>query len=157
MTDKNKILIYPHGLAFGSARFRPAMIFKNKTESEVLPVWLDPVDASLLLAGSQVETRATGAHRASLKIFEALDVKLISVYFDEMLGSTQYASVTVQQGKKQAKVKVRAAEMMSLAINARCEFFTNTDIIEKSRRMNLEWTLGSDGAQLLEKRYEGVH
>jgi bifunctional DNase/RNase len=157
MTEINKITLYPHGLAFGSARFRPAMIFKDKKETEVLPVWLDPVDAGLILAGSHVETRATGAHKASLKIFDALKVKLVSVYFDEMLGSTQYATVTVLQGKKRAEVRVRAAELMSLAINAQCEFFTNLDVIEKSRRINLEWTLGGDGSQLTEKRYEGIH
>lgn len=154
----SKISVFPHGVALGPARFRPAMIFKDERQLETLPVWLDPVDASLLLAGSQVEVRATGAHKASLKIFNGFNITLLSVYFDEVLGSSQYATVTASQGKKIITVRVRAAEMMSLAMNAGCRFYTNQDVIEKSRSINLEWTLHTGpGSGGLEKSYEGIH
>jgi bifunctional DNase/RNase len=134
------------------------MIFKNEKEDITLPVWLDPVDASILLADNQPQVRSQGAHRASLKIFKALGIDLKSVYFDEIQGSTQYATVTASHGKTLSTIQVRAAEIMSLAVNAGCVFYTNQTIIEKSRQLNVEWLLQMDmGAGALDRKYEGVH
>ncbi len=153
-----KIRIFPHGITLGPARFRPAMIFRDKSEQTTLPVWLDQVDAGILLASTQAQTRASGAHRASLKIFKSLGIELRSIYFDEVTGSTQYATVTVVQEQNIMPVKVRAAEVMSLAVNAQCVFYTNENIIEKSRQLNLEWLLQTDlvGGQST-RRLEGIH
>src|SRR5260221_627546 len=102
--------VFPHGLSLGQGSFRPAIIFKDKAEQEILPIWLDPVEANLLLAATQQQIKDASAHKASLKIFEALVVKLESIYFDGVTSSTQMATVTAMQAKKQVEVKVRAAE-----------------------------------------------
>jgi bifunctional DNase/RNase len=133
------------------------MIFKNEKEDITLPVWLDPVDASLLLADNQPQVRSYGAHRASLKIFKSLGIDLKSVYFDDIQGTNLYATVTVMQGKNLSTVQVRAAEIMSLAVNAGCVFYTNETVLEKSRRLNIEWLLQMEVGGPADRKYEGVH
>lgn len=137
-----KIAIQLHGLSLGQGNFRPAMIFKDKSEREVLPVWLDPMEANLLLAEANTShARHNSAHRASLKVFDALKVSLNSIYFDEVANSTQYATLSISQNDKQVGVRVRASEAMSLAVNAGCTFYTNKEVVEKSRALTLEHLL----------------
>jgi bifunctional DNase/RNase len=133
--------IFPHGLSLGQGTFRPAMIFKNKQETEVLPVWLDSYEANVLLTSSQIDPRESSPHKASLKVLESLGVVLESIYFNEVTNSTQYAEVSAIQDKKNVKVRVRAAEAMSLALKAGCSFFTNKDVVEKSRTLNFQMVL----------------
>lgn len=133
--------VFPHGLSLGQGSFRPAIIFKDKTETEILPVWLDPVEANILIQASQQQPRDSSAHKASLKIFDALNVRLETVYFDDVTSTAQMATITAVQGKKIVEVKVRAAEAMSLALNAGVSFFTNHQVVEKSRALNFEMFL----------------
>jgi hypothetical protein len=59
--------VFPHGLSLGQGSFRAAMIFKDKRESEVLPIWLDTAQANILIASSQVNSREFSPHRGTLK------------------------------------------------------------------------------------------
>jgi bifunctional DNase/RNase len=118
------------------------MIFKDKSEHEVLPVWLDPLEASRILTTAQVNPGESSPHLASLKILEALGITLESIYFNEVTHFTQYAEVLAVQNEKRVRVKVRASEAMSLALKAGCTFFTNKDVVEKSRTLNFQMTLG---------------
>ena len=137
-----KFNVFLHGLSLGQGNFRPAMIFKDKSEREVLPVWLDPLEANLLLAEANTShVRQTSTHRASLKIFDALKISLKSIYFDEVNNSAQYATLFITQNDKDVTVRVRAAEALSLVVKAGCSFFTNKEVVEKSRALTLEHLL----------------
>jgi len=117
------------------------MIFKDEEEREVLPIWLDTLEANLLLAQTQSKDTSTTAHKATFKIFRALKLVLKSLYFDDVAGSAQFATLELAQGERTFFVKLRAAEAMSLAMNAEVKFYTNRDVVEKSRAMTLEMLL----------------
>jgi bifunctional DNase/RNase len=136
-----KMPIFPHGLSLGQGSFRPAMIFKDKSEREILPVWLDPLEANLLLATTQSGVRNGSTHSASMKLFDAFSIKLKSVYFDDVTNGIQYATLSAYQDKKLVTVRVRAAEAMSMVLNAGCAFYSNRGVIEKSRAMSFEQIL----------------
>jgi bifunctional DNase/RNase len=152
-----KFEVFPHGISIGPSKYRPAMIFKDKKEKEVLPVWLDTVDASLLLASAQGIQDAKRAHNAIFKVFEGLKINLKSIYFNEISAATQYALLTAVQGKKTLEIRVRAGEAMSLAVNAGCVFYTDQNVIEKSRVLNLEWLNNSNPRAGNQGSFEGLH
>src|SRR5258708_1746869 len=114
------------------------MIFKDKQQTEVLPVWLNNYESNILLSSTQVALGDSTPHKASLKIFETFGITLESIYFNEVTNSIQYAEVTAAQGTKKVKSRVLASEAMSLALNAGCIFLTNKDVIEKSRVLNFQ-------------------
>lgn len=136
---KRRFQIYPHGLTIGPSEIKPAMIFKNAKETSVLPVWLDPLDAGILISESQRDMRSSHPHLPTLKLLETLDIQITSVYFDNISGSTQYATVTVVQNEKESKIKVRASEIMSLAAVSGCAFFTNNKVVNQTRDMDFMW------------------
>lgn len=137
----DSINIFPHGLSLGQGTFRPAMIFKDKQQSEVLPVWLNNYESNILLSSAQSSVGESTPHKASLKIFESFGITLESIYFNEVTNSIQYAEVTAAQGNKKVKSRVLASEAMSLALNAGCVFLTNKEVIEASRVLNFQMVL----------------
>ncbi len=138
MTEK--VRLTPLGISVGSDW--PMLIFKDD-KGDMVPIWLDPLDAGILISAAQKGRRPFGPHGGGLKILKSLDANVESVYIDEIKDQTQYASVTVVQNDKTVTVKVKAMEVMSLAAFAGCEFFATVDVIEKSRQMSLMlgWTL----------------
>lgn len=149
----NKVKVIPYGMTLGAEKIRPAMIFKDESQKEVLPVWLDPVDAGVLLSRNQRELSVGSPHEITVRLFAALSVKILSVYFNEISGSTQYAEIEAEQKDKKVKIRVRAADVMSLAALLGCEFYTNREVIEKSRELNLQW-LNFEGDVKAGKREE---
>ena len=131
--------ITPHGLSLGQGTFKSAMIFKDKKEVEVLPIWLGSNEANILVQGAQLNPREGSVHAATLKIFEALGIVLQSVYFNEISNNTQYAEILAVQGGQKLRVRLRAQDALPLALQMGCTFQTNQEIVEKSRTLNFNY------------------
>ncbi len=59
------IEMFPFGVALGASQMRPVMIFKDKAEKRVLPVWLSPMDAGIAVGRSRHGASGTVDHRAT--------------------------------------------------------------------------------------------
>jgi len=135
---RNLIRVNPVGMNVGPAVGRPVLIFKDKSGNHILPVWLDYVDAGIMMAEANTRVRSSGMHYGVLKIFDSLNVRTEKVVFDDIVGHNQYVSVQVRQGKAKPKtVRLRAAEVMSLCLKSGAEFYATGDVIQKSRQIDL--------------------
>lgn len=133
----NLIQVFPVGISVSNTPERPVLIFKDKSEKHVLPVWLDHVDAGLVMADSSQKTRQSGVHHAVLKTFEAFGIKVEKVIFDEVVGHQQFVNVFFTQKKDVKEVRLRAAEAMSLCLKSGAEFFATVDVMDKSREIDM--------------------
>jgi bifunctional DNase/RNase len=121
------------------------MIFKDKKELEVLPIWLGGLEASSIIQASQLNPRDSSIHGASLKILDSFGIKVESVYFNEVSNNTQYAELSTALGDRKVKIRVKAQEALTLALLTPCIFQTNKDVVEKSRTLNFNYPLQGPG------------
>lgn len=124
----------------GPTPFKPVMIFKTQDQSEVMPIVIDHLHAGLMMT-EQESLIQEHAYKATLAIFERLDVGIKSVYFNEINGHDLFCLVSVIQGEKLMQLKFKAKEVMSLAIKAGAHFYANEEVLEKSKLINLEWAM----------------
>ncbi|MCC6277410.1 MAG: bifunctional nuclease family protein [Oligoflexia bacterium] len=152
-----RIRIFPNGLSLGGAKFRPSLIFKDKTERYVLPLWLDRSGVTLLLSQSDGKANSVHPYGGVLKIFDLLGVKITSVYFYDVRGQTQYALVEGYQGEKPFELSLRAEEIVGFSVNSGCEFWTNENVIEKSRVLNLDLIIRKAHTDHVQPMPDGLH
>lgn len=140
MTTMNKDLrsksewieVFPFGVTMGPGQIRPVMIFKDKTETRVLPVWLSPMDAGI--AVTQSATRLEGSpHDLSWQILSMLGVELERCLFRELRGHHQYVELQFKGSRKLKSLKARADDAISFCLHAGCQFFATIDYMERSR------------------------
>lgn len=154
------IRIFPHGLATNSQKGRPVMIFKDKKEKLFLPILFEHWEGKQVLdikPGNAIEFR--GGLSASVKILEALNAELDSVYFDEIGNQGLRCLVTVKKGDERIEVRLNSSEVLALALFAGAVFWTNENIVEKSKELYMEWLMNMNSMGNLEKEKEifGVH
>lgn len=134
------IEMFPFGIALGVGQPRPVMIFKDKLEKRVLPVWLSPMDAGISVAqgnspyGSS-STQEGSPHEISYKILEALGVRLEKCLFKRMFKHQQFVELHfVKQNPKAVHIiESKADDAISFCLKSGCKFFATVDYIEKSR------------------------
>lgn len=152
-----RIQVFPHGLSLGGDKFRPSLIFKDKTERYVLPIWLDELNTKFLMAQSDAQVNPISPFTGTVKLLEGLDVKLRSVYFYDVRGQSQFALIEGMHGEKSFEFPCAVEEILGLVINAGCVFMTNENVIEKSRIMNLDLIIRNEHAGISHSMSEGLH
>ncbi len=126
------IEMFPFGVALGASQMRPVMIFKDKAEKRVLPVWLSPMDAGI--AVTQSATQIEGSpHTLAVEILNKLGVKLEKCLFHEVRGHRQFVELHFAGAKKFKSIVARADDAISFCMRAGCRFYATVDYIERSR------------------------
>lgn len=141
--------MFPFGIALGVGQPRPVMIFKDKLERRVLPVWLSPMDAGI--AVSQGGTTYAGSpmqegspHDLSYKILETLGVRLEKCLFKRMHSHQQFVELHFAQNASKGApyiLESKADDSLSFCLKSGCKFFATVDYIEKSRVIEGEMLL----------------
>jgi bifunctional DNase/RNase len=138
------IEMFPFGVAMGANQLRPVMIFKDKDERRVLPVWLSHMDAGIAVAQStpthNVTSNASGSpHELSWQVLTELGIALEKCLFKKVTGHHQFVELQFSakgQRKLPAKLlqfEARADDAISFCLRSGCQFFATVDYIEKSR------------------------
>lgn len=145
LTSKSEwIEMFPFGVAMGANRTRPVMIFKDKNEKRVLPVWLSHMDAGIAVAQSAIShhviTNASGSpHELSWRVLAALGIKLEKCLFKKVTGHHQYVELhfKTKSGRRLPQalqtLETRADDAISFCLRSGCKFYSTFDYIEKSR------------------------
>ena len=137
------IELFPNGISVGSALGRPVLILKDKSGVEVLPVWMQSLDAGVALAEMSHTTGAT-PHSVTRRVLEALGMYLESCTFVEIVGHHQYVLLTLRstiEGSDLVKtLKVRADEAMSFCLQGRTRFFSAKSLMVTARSLDADLT-----------------
>ena len=158
MKDIKPIRVYPIVFSIGPTEMRPAMIFSDDKGDKQLPVWFDPVEARNVIV-QQNSLKEGVVSRAVHGLLKALAVDITSVYFNEIEGKQQFASVLVKRGGATSEsIRMPASEAAALTLTFPVEYYTNGDIIENSRSLYFEWLLTSWKVDKgVAQKNEGMH
>lgn len=138
------IEVFPFGVAMGANNLRPVMIFKDKAEKRVLPVWLSHMDAGIAISqgGSPYSSSARVAgspHELSWHVLSLLNISLEKCIFKKVKGHHQYVELHFKSLTKKKlpkgleNVESRADDAISFCLRAGCKFYATIDYIERSR------------------------
>src|SRR4051812_26510776 len=83
------IEVFPFGVAIGANNVRPVMIFKDKAEKRVLPVWMSPLDAGIAVS----QDKSPSPHELSCQILSAFGLKLEKCLFKSVKGHHQFVEL----------------------------------------------------------------
>ncbi len=129
--------LFPHGISISSSLGRPVLILKDRSGTEVLPVWMQPLDAGVAIAELSHTIGAT-PHIVTRRILEALNLKLESCAFVEVIGHHQYVNLTLRGEDKVMTLRVRADEAMSFCLQGRARFFSTRALNARCRALDVE-------------------
>lgn len=143
------IEVFPFGVAMGANHVRPVMIFKDKEEKRVLPVWLTPMDAGIAVTQGhtsygQGRPGDGSPHEISFQLLAALGVRLQKCLFKRVKGHHQYVElhfVSDSAKKKTSPLQIlesRADDAISFCLRAGCRFYATVDYMERSRVLESE-------------------
>ena len=129
--------LFPHGISVGSALGRPVLILKDQAGTEVLPVWMQPLDAGVALAELSHSSSAT-PHAVTRRLLETLGLKVESCAFVDLIGHHQFVNLTLR-GENQVKtLRARADEAMSFCLQARARFFCAKTLMARCRSIDAD-------------------
>lgn len=127
----------PVGVVPGQGTARPMLVLKGSAESEVLPVWVSPLEAGLILSLGSIVGGAI-PHNVTDKLMNLMGVKLTRCEFVEVVGHHVFVNLTFEGQNQVFKIKSRADEAMSLCLKMKARFFASQDIMERCRRAHAD-------------------
>ncbi len=125
------IELFPFGLTMGVDHMRPVMIFKDREETTVLPVWLSPIDAGNVM--SQGQLRTGSPHAVACKVFEKAGIKISKCLFSEVKNNQQYVKLFFDSNPPLAPLEFLAQDAISLCVKTGAPFFANQNYVDQSR------------------------
>ncbi len=112
---------------------RPVMFFKDKEKKYVLPVWLSPVEAGIVLSENSQRMPQTSPHHLTAKIFDQLGISLTHCVFTELKGHYQYVNLHFEGNEKIKIIESRADQSISMCMNAKAKFYCKKSFIQESK------------------------
>lgn len=140
-SKKDWIEMFPYGLAFAPGSTRPVMIFKDKSEKQVLPVWLSQLDAGIAVSQSGGAKTDSSPHHLTWKILDPLGVELEKCFFTEVRGHYQFVDLHFKGSAKLKKLESRADEAISFCLSSDCRFFCRIDFMDECRVLDGEMAM----------------
>lgn len=147
--------MFPFGVAMGANNIRPVMIFKDKNEKRVLPVWLSPMDAGIAVTQSntpyqnQSATKVVGSpHEIAWKILGEVGIGLEKCLFKRVTHNQQYVELHFKSEDSDNNIpkkiiEAKADDAISFCMRSGCKFFATVKYIESSRVLEGEVLAGS--------------
>jgi bifunctional DNase/RNase len=133
------IQVHPTGISISNGVGRPVMIFKDKDDTEVLPVWLQPLDAGVALAELS-GTSGLSPHGVTQALLKEINLKLERVVFKELIGNQQYIELFFEDEKPRASrrtsIQVRASEAMSFCLRMKPHFYASRAYMAQCRAID---------------------
>lgn len=133
------IELFPSGIAVETAVGRPVLILKDATGDEVLPVWMEPLDAGVALYEMSKQTGAT-PHAVARNLLRSLELELATCTFSELNGHQQYVQIGFRGAlsEKMEPLRVRASEAMSFCLQAKARFFSTSSYMARCRELDAQ-------------------
>ena len=139
LKDKDELIeIFPYGVTMSLDGSRPVMIFKDKSEKYILPVWLNQIEANIAINQGQLGDGQKSPHEAALCIFKSLNIEIDSCVFDEIRGQHQYLKINYVQDELKKQLQFRAEDILSFCLESQCQFFCTINHMNNSRKINVE-------------------
>ena len=132
------IEIFPYGVTIGADESRPVMIFKDKSEKHVLPVWITGQEAQIAMAQVSGRRILNSPHELTFRYLKEKKVKIEKCLFIRIKGHHQYVEVHFKEKRQVIKIEARAEDVMSFCLHSETKFYCTIDHMNNSRKLNME-------------------
>lgn len=147
LSDSSQIVeLIPWGLAPAVDGSRPLILFREKEGEMILPVWVSHLDAGIAVTQSHTATQGSSPHDLTKGILKKLGVTVKSCEFVKVKGHHQYAKLKFAGSEKLEDLEVRADHVVSFCLHSKSKFFAKKSVILKSRDVEQEMKVVSQGA-----------
>ena len=138
--------IFPYGITFSPDQSRPIMLFKDKDEVKVLPVWLSPLDAGITIQQNSVELgHCASPYSLTWKILKPLGIYLEKCIFKDVKGHHQFVELQFSGHPKLTTLTSRADEAISFCLSTQTKYYCETDYFDKCRVIDAQMaSVGTD-------------
>src|SRR5438477_4437866 len=127
----HEMVIY--GVSFDLVGKQPIVLLKTAEGNKFLPIWIGhPEAAAILMKLQGATTPRPMTHDLVTDILGQLDAHVVRITVTELLESTFYAQITVQQDGSEVEIDSRPSDAIALAIRAEAPIFAADRVIEES-------------------------
>lgn len=139
------INLHPYGVSVAPDLKNTYFFLKDKTQNLTLPVMVNPVEASLILAQLNLapDMQLAQPHRAMAVMLSTLGVELRQCVFVQTKGNRQLVRLYFTGSKSASSIKLYADQAMSLCIALRVPVYATLSFINKSKVVRVQ----SDGLE----------
>lgn len=154
--------VFPYGINFNLDGFaspqRPIIFFKNEEKTQVLPVWLSSLDASLAISHQNPRDVTSSSHQISWRLLKLLGGRLERCLFAEMRGNHLYVELHFSGLRKGlTKILSRADEAISFCLGLNTRFYCQESLIECCRQLEVESLSSNNPMEGRLEDIEGPH
>lgn len=144
--EQEEVELLPSGISVSTSIARPVLVLKDRTGVEVLPVWMQPLDASVAMAELSHTAGAT-PHSVTRKLLAMMTAEVVSCTFVDLVGHHQFVDINVavqdsaSENADQKVIKtlrVRADEAMSFCLQARAKFYCSRALMARCRDLDAD-------------------
>ncbi|GEM_PF-3487858 len=134
------IHLWPYGISVATDLKNTFFFLKDKAQNLTLPVMVNPVEASLILAQLNLapDMQLAQPHRAMAIMLKTLGVELKQCVFVQTKGNRQLVRLYFSGNKNSSSIKLYADQAMSLCIALRVPIFATLNFINKAKVVQVE-------------------
>lgn len=127
------------GMLFDPRSNMYILLLKEIEGNRTLPIWIGKPEAdSIALALGKVETPRPLTHDLIKNLTENLKIKIAKIIVTEILDNTYYASLCLNDGKKETVVDSRPSDAVAVALRANAPIFVEESVMEQKSSDELE-------------------
>jgi len=127
------------GMLFDPRSNMYILLLKEIDGNRTLPIWIGKPEAdSIALALGKVETPRPLTHDLIKNLTENLKIKIARIIVTEILDNTYYASLCLNDGKKETVVDSRPSDAVAVALRANAPIFVEESVMEQKSSDELE-------------------
>ena len=119
------------GLALDESSQIPLLIFKDREEQHVLPIWIGVMEAvAISMTLNEVDMPRPMTHDLFLNTIDQMGGELQRVEVIDLREGTFYAELVVAYGETVKRVDSRPSDAVALALRATCPIFVHENVFE---------------------------
>lgn len=124
------IEMHIYGLALDEDSQVPVLILKDKTDKQVLPIWIGAMEAvAISLVLNDVRLPRPMTHDLLLLAIEALGGEVRNVDVVRLHDNTYFAEIEVLQGKSLKRIDCRPSDAIALGLRAQVPIRVSEDVL----------------------------
>ncbi len=138
--QKDLIALFPFGVSLAPDLSDTFFFLKNKDQNLTLPVLVNPIEASLILAQLNVaaELQMVQPHSVLNNMLKTLGVGLLQCVFVQTKGNRQLVRLYFNGHPAANSIKVYADQAMSICIAMRVPIFATLNFINQSKVVQVQ-------------------
>lgn len=134
------ILLLPYGISVAADLKNTFFFLKDKSLSKTLPVLVNPVEASLILAqlNTAPDVQLAQPNRVLAALLQTLGVALLQCVFVQTKGNRQLVRLYFSGHPTTSSIKIYADQAMSVCMSLRVPIYATSSFINQSKVVQVQ-------------------